>query len=84
MGHKKYCSFMINYLIHCCNFLLMNICSSAMEMAGRFNSHFHTLQVWMSIVHPINNKVIIIYNKVVMTVQMTDLIYTKNFTQVCH
>ena len=36
---------MINYLIHCCNFLLMNNCSSAVEDAGRVTSHFHSLQV---------------------------------------
>ena len=38
---------MINnyYLIHCCNILLMNNCSSAVEVAGRVTSHFQSLQV---------------------------------------
>ena len=36
---------MINYLIHCCNYLLMNNCSSAVEACGRVTSHFHSLQV---------------------------------------
>ena len=36
---------MINYLIHCSNFLLMNHSSSAVDMAGRLTSLFHSLQV---------------------------------------
>ena len=43
--YKLYCSFMFNYLIHYCNFLLMNNCSSAVEVAVRVISHFHSLQV---------------------------------------
>ena len=43
--YKLYNCIIINYLIHCCNFLLMNNCSSAVEVASIVTSHILTLQV---------------------------------------